>query len=361
MYKPEPTYTHGKERKTGVLIVNLGTPDAPTREALRPYLKEFLSDPRVVEIPRLIWLPILNGVILNTRPAQSAKKYAAIWTREGSPLKHHTVQQAILLQNRLSEKAGFPIHVDYAMRYGNPSIDAVLAKMKEQGCDRILVIPLYPQYAASSSGTVFDAVFECLKTFRNPPELRIIKHFHDDPGYIQALAQNISAYWQKNGMPEKLVMSFHGVPKRTLELGDPYHCECMKTGRLLAEALGLSEDRYRITFQSRFGKAEWLKPYTIEVAENLGREKTSRLDVVCPGFVSDCLETLEEIAMEVKQAFLNAGGGEFHYISCLNENDAWIDALCAIALKNLEGWLVRPEPGECETSRRLALEKGAKN
>ncbi len=317
--------------KTGILIVNLGTPDAPTKAALRPYLKQFLSDPRVVEIPKPIWWLILNGILLNTRPAQSARKYATIWTNEGSPLKFHTGKQAGLLQELIGERAT----VKYAMRYGNPSIESVL---KTMDCDRLLVIPLYPQYAASSSGTVFDAVFDCLKTMRNPPELRIIKHFQDHPGYIRALAGNISDYWKEKGRPEKLVMSFHGVPRRTIDLGDPYQSECLDTGRLLANALNLDEGQYEITFQSRFGRAEWLKPYTAETLENLGKQKLSRVDVVCPGFVSDCLETLEEIAMEVKQSYLNAGGGEFNYIPALNENEGWIRALSDIALTNLGDW-----------------------
>lgn len=358
MYKSEPSHTHGQQKRTGVLIVNLGTPDAPTKEALRPYLKEFLSDPRVVEIPRAVWWLILNGVILNTRPAESAKKYASIWMKEGSPLKVHTERQAALLGEALG-KLEHPPLVEYAMRYGNPSIAGVIDKMKLEGCDRILVIPLYPQYAASSSGTVYDAVFKEIGAMRNPPELRIIKHFHDDKGYIAALAENISNYWKANGHPEKLLMSFHGVPKRTLELGDPYHCECLKTGRLLAEALNLSEDEYMISFQSRFGRAEWLKPYTVEVAEQFGKDKIARMDVVCPGFVSDCLETLEEIAMEVKQVFLNAGGGEFNYIPTLNDNQEWIDALARIATANLHGWL--DAPADTEKGRRLALSKGAKN
>ncbi len=358
MYKPEPDHRHGLQKRTGVLIVNLGTPEAPTKEALRPYLKEFLSDPRVVEIPRALWWPILNGIILNTRPAESARKYASIWTKEGSPLKVHTMRQAALLGIELG-KLEHPPLVDYAMRYGTPSISSVLEKMKLDGCDRILVIPLYPQYAASSSGTVYDAVFKVFEAMRNPPELRIIKHFHDDKGYIDALAENISNYWAASGRPEKLLMSFHGVPKRTLELGDPYHCECLKTGRLLSEALNLAEDEYMISFQSRFGRAEWLKPYTVEAAEQFGKQKISRMDVVCPGFVSDCLETLEEIAMEVKQVFLNAGGGEFNYIPALNENQKWIEALARIAMDNLHGWM--DAPPDMETGRMLALSKGAKN
>ena len=260
-YQTEPAYTHGTPEKTAVLLVNLGTPEAPTAQALRPYLKEFLSDPRVIEIPRLAWWPILNGIILNTRPKKSAAKYASIWMPEGSPLKVHTERQATQLLGYLDEKARGVV-VDYAMRYGNPSIPEVLRKLKAQNCQRILLLPLYPQYAASTVATTYDAVFAELGKMRNPPALRTVKHFHDDPGYIRACAQNIRDYWTLHGRPDKLVMSFHGLPRYTLDKGDPYHCECRKTGRLIAEQLGLKPEQYLVTFQSRFGRAEWLKPYT---------------------------------------------------------------------------------------------------
>ena len=339
-YQTEPSHIHSSTAKTGILLLNLGTPDAPTKQAVKPYLKQFLSDPRVVEIPRLLWWLILNGIILQTRPKKSAEKYASIWDKhEGSPLRFHTEKQAKLLQGWLGEHVKSPIVVDYAMRYGNPSVDSALARMGEQGCDRILTIPLYPQYAASSTASALDAVYQFLLSKRNQPALRTIKHYHDDAGYISALAKNIQDYWMQNGRPDILIMSFHGVPRYTLDKGDPYHCECHKTGRLLAEALGLSKDQYRVTFQSRFGRAEWVKPYTAATLEELGQAKTRRVDVVCPGFVADCLETLEEIAMEVKHDFQAAGGGEFHYIPALNENSAWINALGEMALANLGGWV----------------------
>ncbi|MGO8753812.1 MAG: ferrochelatase [Gallionellaceae bacterium] len=358
-YQTEPDFTHGTPEKTAVLLVNLGTPEAPTAQALHPYLKEFLSDPRVVEIPRLAWWLVLNGVVLNTRPKQSAKKYASIWMPEGSPLKVHTERQTALLQGYLGEKVK-GIVVDFAMRYGNPSIPSVLRKLKEQNCQRILLLPMYPQYAASSVATVFDAVFTALQGMRNAPALRTIKHFHDHPGYIQATAQNIRDYWTLHGRPDKLVMSFHGLPRYTLDKGDPYHCECRKSGRLIAEALGLGQEQYLITFQSRFGRAEWLKPYTAATLQELGRQKTRRLDMVCPGFVADCLETLEEIAMEVREEFLRAGGGEYHYIPCLNERDEWIHMLTDLVLDNLHGWLDKPDAAEREQSRLRALAMGAK-
>ncbi len=361
-YPPEPPWKHGTVAKVGVLLINLGTPDAPTAKALRPYLKQFLSDPRVIEIPRAVWWPILNLIILNTRPKKSAAKYASIWTADGSPLLVHTRKQAKLLQGYLGERTRTPMVVDFAMRYGSPSVPSVIDKMKAQGCDRILALPMYPQFAASSTASALDAVFATLQGARNQPALRTVKHFHDHPGYIAALARSINDYWMQNGRPEQLIMSFHGVPRFTLDRGDPYHCECQKTGRLLAEALGLKPEGYRITFQSRFGRAEWLKPYTQPTLEALGKKKVGRVDVVCPGFVADCLETLEEIAMECKAAFLGAGGKEFHYIPCLNESPQWIHALTDLALANLQGWLT-DDPAQlrqaAEQSRLRALALGA--
>lgn len=363
-YLPEPPHDHGAVAKIGILLVNLGTPQAPTAAALRPYLKHFLWDPRLVEIPRALWWLILHGIVLNTRPRKSAEKYAKIWTTEGSPLRVHTERQANLLRGCLGAKTPHPLVVGWAMRYGAPPVDAELARLKAQGCRRVLVVPLYPQYAAASTGSAFDAVFEAASRMRNVPELRLVKHFHDHPGYIGALAQSVREYWTTHGRADQLVMSFHGVPRFTLERGDPYHCECQKTGRLLAEALSLKPEQYVITFQSRFGRAEWLKPYTQETVEALGRRKTRRVDVICPGFVSDCLETLEEIAIENKAAFLSAGGGEFHYIPCLNERPMWIEALAAICLAHLQGWTepaaMQPDAAEdLAASRRRALALGA--
>ena len=360
-YQPDPAYTHGIPAKTGVLLVNLGTPDAPSAQAVRTYLREFLGDPRVVEIPRPIWWLILNGIILNVRPKKSAAKYASIWMPEGSPLKVHMERQTALLQGYLGERAkGVPLVVDYAMRYGNPSIPSVLARLKGQNCQRILVVPMYPQYAASTTATAYDIVFRELQQMRNTPALRTIKNFHDHPGYIAACAQNIRDYWTLHGRPDKLVMSFHGLPGYTLEKGDPYHCECHKSARLIAEALGLTRDQYIVSFQSRFGKAEWLKPYTAATLQELGKQKTKRVDVVCPGFVADCLETLEEIALEVRDEFLHAGGGEYHYIPCLNERPDWIHALTGMVLDNLHGWLDKPDTAQLEQSRLRALAMGAK-
>ncbi len=359
----EPTYHHGTPSRTGVLLINLGTPDAPTAAAVKPYLREFLGDPRVVEIPRALWWLILNGIILNTRPKKSAEKYAQIWTKEGSPLLVHTQRQARMLKGYLGELLGnaAPV-VEFAMRYGSPSVASALEKLKQQNCGRILILPLYPQYAASSTATALDAVFDALRKMRNLPEIRTVRSFHDHPGYIAALAQSVHDDWMRNGRPDKLVMSFHGVPRYTLDKGDPYHCECQKTGRLLAEALGLKPDQYRISFQSRFGRAEWLKPYTTATLEELGKQGVNRVDVICPGFVGDCLETLEEIALEGKASFLGAGGKEFRYIPCLNERDDWILALSDIVSTNLQGWMAPPEEKEaCAATRNRALAMGAKD
>ncbi len=365
-YFPEPPFRHDQPSRVGVLLINLGTPDAPTAQALRPYLKEFLWDRRVVEIPRPIWWLILNGIILNTRPGKSAEKYASIWRPEGSPLKYFTERQSRLLAEELGRRLTTPPLVEYAMRYGKPSVAEKIQAMKAQGVDRLLVLPLYPQYAASSSGSALDAVWRALIHTRNPPDVRAVRHFHDHPGYIAALRQSIEAHWAEHGRPEVLVMSFHGVPRRSLDLGDPYHCECHKTGRLLAESLGLAASQYRITFQSRFGRAEWLQPYTDRTLEELGRQKTRRVDIVCPGFVADCLETLEEIALEGKASFLNAGGSEFRYIPALNDRPTWIATLADLAQAELTGWVgqtaeqaAQDEDLEGRLQRARAL--GAKN
>lgn len=360
-FAPEPPYHHGTPPRTGVLLVNLGTPDAPTPAATRTYLREFLSDPMVVEIPRPVWWVILNLFILPFRPRASAERYAQVWMNEGSPLRVHTERQTKLLRGYLGERIKHPLAIDYAMRYGKPSIADKIAEMKAANCSRILILPLYPQYSASTTGTVFAAAFKSLSRMRNMPAVRTVRNFHDHPGYIGALAQNVLDYWTKNGRPDQLLMSFHGVPRFTLDRGDPYHCECQKTGRLLAEALHLKEGQYRITFQSRFGRAEWLTPYTAEVLTEFGRKKTGRVDVVCPGFVADCLETLEEIAIEGKTLFLQAGGRELHHIPCLNERDDWMQALTDIVMKNLVGWTAGAPAEALESERLRATAMGAKH
>lgn len=364
-FNPEPSYRHGSVSRTAVVLANLGTPDAPTAAAVRVYLKQFLSDSRVVEIPKLIWWLILNGIILPFRSKQSAHKYASIWTEQGSPLKVHTEQQARLLQAAMVAR-GQDVRVEYAMRYGNPALPMVLDKLKEDGCDRILILPAYPQYSGTTTASILDTVFKHFTAVRNVPELRLVKHYHDSPAYIAALADSVRAHWQQYGRPDKLVMSFHGVPKRTLMLGDPYHCECYKTARLLTTALGLGKDDYLVTFQSRFGKAEWLQPYTAPTLQKLAREGVQRVDVMCPGFTSDCLETLEEIAMEAKADFIEAGGSAFHYIPCLNEAPEWIEAMADVVEQHIGGWPTAADPAlenarlaDAQTGRLRALEIGA--
>ncbi|MCM5679839.1 ferrochelatase [Schlegelella sp. S2-27] len=360
-FRSEPAHTHGAPEATAVLLCNLGTPDAPTAPALRRYLAEFLADPRVVEIPAFAWKPILHGIILRTRPTKSAAKYASIWMPEGSPLRVWTEKQAKLLRGYLGER-GQPVAVDFAMRYGQPSIASRLDALKARNTTRVLILPLYPQYSGTTTASVVDAVHSWARGVRRLPEFRFVNQYHDHPMYIDALAQRIAHHWMVHGRPDRLVMSFHGVPRRTLTLGDPYHCQCHKTARLLADRLGLDESQYKVTFQSRFGRAEWLQPYTEPTLHELGKAGVKRVDAICPGFVSDCLETLEEIAMEGRQAFLNAGGQEFRYIPCLNDQHEWIAALAAIAQQHLAGWPVpAAEPAALKAQRERALALGAKS
>ncbi len=361
-FRPEPAFRHGQAPRTAVLLVNLGTPDEPTAPALRRYLAEFLSDPRVVEIPRLVWWFILHGVILRTRPRQSAAKYASVWMPEGSPLAVWTARQAAALADELASR-GHDLLVRHAMRYGNPSIATVMDQLRTEGATRVLVLPAYPQYAAATTASVADKVLQWSTAARRMPELRFINEYHDDPGYIAALASRLRAHWAEHGRGDKLVLSFHGVPERSLLLGDPYHCQCHKTARLLAEALALPREQVVVTFQSRFGKAKWLEPYTEPTLEKLAAEGTRRVDVMCPGFVADCLETLEEIAQEARDAFLAAGGERFDYVPCLNDDATWIDALATLAERHLAGWDTKraDDPAAREAQRQRALALGAKD
>jgi ferrochelatase len=365
-FLPEPPFVHDRMPKIGVLLVNLGTPDEPTPAAVRRYLAEFLTDRRVIEIPSPLWRPVLHGAILRTRPKRSAAKYALIWSKDGSPLLVHGVKQRTLLLGLLGQRlkaTGLPsdyVVIELAMRYGRPSIASAIDALRAAGCDRILALPLYPQYAASSTASALDAVYDHATRMRRMPALRAIDSFHDDAGYIKALAQNINDYWVRHGRPAKLVLSFHGVPRRTLDRGDPYHCQCQKTARLLVGELGLDKNQYAISFQSRFGAAEWLKPYTANTLAELGRAGTARVDVCCPGFVADCLETLEEIGIEGKRTFLGAGGKDFHLIPCLNEHPMWIAALADLVARNLGGWLAKPpDASERELTQLRARNLGA--
>lgn len=361
-YLPEPAFSHGDSPRIGVLLVNLGTPDAPTAPALRRYLAEFLWDPRVVEIPRAIWWFILNLIILPLRPRASAAKYASIWSAEGSPLRVHTERVTEILKGRLQNRFGDAMVIDYAMRYGRPSVSDAIASLRVLHCDRLLVIPMYPQFAGSTTASVCDAVFDALKARRVVPELRVLRNFHDRPDYIAALATSIREYWDEHGEPDCLMMSFHGVPRRSLDLGDMYHCECHKTGRMVAQRLGLAEGRWKVCFQSRFGKAEWLKPYTAPTLVEMAEAGVGRVDVVCPGFVADCLETLEEIAMEGREEFLEHGGREYHYIPCLNQREDWIDALERMIGEQTADWCAK-QPGAqaLAESRAAALAIGAED
>ena len=342
-FQPEPAYTHGTPSATGILLVNLGTPDEPTAPAVRRYLKEFLSDARVVEIPKAIWWLILNGIILNVRPKKTAAKYASIWMKEGSPLRVYTARQAQMLRGFMGEIVKSPVKVDYAMRYGNPSMESAIDKLKAANCENILILPLYPQYASSTTASTFDQLARVLMQRRNVPGIRLVRSYHDHPAYIKAIAQNVNAEWMKIGRPnfatDKLLMTFHGLPRFHLDKGDPYHCQCHKTARLIAEELGLQKDQYVVTFQSRFGRAEWLQPYTDKTLESLGKQGVKRIDVICPGFAADCLETLEEIADEGKITFLKAGGSEFQYIPVANDTQAFVGALTEIAREHLAGWV----------------------
>ena len=367
-FQTSPPYEHGSPESLGVLVVNLGTPDEPTAGAVRRFLREFLSDPRVVEIPRVIWLPILYGFILPFRPSRSAEAYGKIWTSEGSPLLHISEDIMRSLTQKLSQRFAGPVHTALGMSYGSPSLPSALDKLHAAGARRIIVLPLYPQYSGTTTGSVFDAVTAALSKRRWVPEVRFVNHYHDSPGYIAALAASVSDYWSQNGRGDKLLLSFHGIPKQTFLNGDPYHCQCLKTARLLASSLELSEDDYYVTFQSRLGRAEWLKPYSDETIAELGQGRLARLDVLCPGFAADCLETLEEMAMQNAEIFRESGGGEYHYIPALNARDDHVSFLARLVEKHAGGWPESsPDWSESEAarerdrSRERAVTQGASN
>lgn len=337
-YQGEENFQHNRPETLGVLITNLGTPDTPTASGLRKYLSEFLSDPRVVEIPRLLWLVTLHGIILRFRPAKSARAYQSIWTDEGSPLLVISKKQQQKLQQTLSETYQLPVKVVLGMRYGSPSITSALEELKAANARRILILPLYPQYASSTTGSSFEAISKVVGRWRWVPELRFINQYYEHPLYIEALANSVHEHLQLSGQAEKLLMSFHGIPRVTQEDGDPYLCHCHKTGRLLAEKLGLNEEQYLVTFQSRFGKAEWIQPYTEQTLKALAADGVKHVAVVTPGFSADCLETLEEIGEENREYFIQAGGERYDFIPCLNDRDDHIAALASIINSNITGW-----------------------
>ncbi|WP_421132742.1 ferrochelatase [Alteromonas sp. A079] len=339
-FKSNKGFTHAQADKIGVLVTNLGTPDSPTAGALRPYLKEFLSDPRVVEVPRPIWWCILNLIILNIRPKRSAAAYATVWTEDGSPLLSITKAQSKALEAKCKAAYGDDVVVDFAMRYGNPSIKSVLDRMLENGVRKLVVLPLYPQYSASTTGSTFDAIAQDFMKRRWLPELRFINHYNDRDDFITALANKVKAHWKTHDKADKLIFSYHGIPKRYLMNGDPYHCECHKTSRLIAEKLGLAHDDYMTTFQSRFGREEWLKPYTDETLKGLPQAGVRSIQVMCPGFSADCLETIEEIGEENREYFMEAGGERYEYIDALNSDEEHIEMLFSLVQENLHGWTV---------------------
>ena len=322
--------------QTAVLLVNLGTPTAPTAKALRPYLAEFLSDRRVIDYPRWKWWPILHGVILRLRPRRSAHAYRRIWDAQGSPLRWRSEALARALQAEL----GTGVRVALAMRYGAPAVMPTVAQLQREGVRRLLVLPLYPQYSATSTGSVIDAVADAMKAMRWPPELRFVNDYHDDPGHIEALAASIEAWWARHGRGDRLLLSFHGIPERYVRLGDPYAEQCRTTARLLRERLKLDESQMLLSFQSRVGREAWLSPYTDTTVRQLAAEGVRRLDVACPGFAVDCLETLEEIAMQNRDFFIEAGGESLRYIPALNDGAEQVHSLAALVRRHLAGWPV---------------------
>lgn len=355
-------FSHEQPLRAGVLLTNLGTPDAPRRADLRRYLKEFLSDPRVVEYPRVLWWLILNLIVLNVRPARSAEAYRKIWTEQGSPLLANTRRLMDGVIERCAERFGQPPLVKMAMRYGQPSVSSVLREMHDAQLHRLLVIPLYPQYSGSTTGSTFDAVSAALRRWRWVPELRMINSYHDEPLYIEALAERVKRAWTENRRGELLLMSFHGVPRRYVLNGDPYHCQCHATARLLADKLDLREDQWQVVFQSRFGREPWLQPYCDETLKTLPEKGVRSVDVVCPGFSADCLETLEEIAMQNRELFEKAGGESFQYIPCLNDEPSHLDLVLDLIEQHAAGWpeLRQPaQPGVLEARRARAVAMGA--
>jgi ferrochelatase len=358
-YQSQTGFTHNQADKIGVLVTNLGTPPAPTKQALKPYLKQFLSDPRVVEVPKLIWWFILNGVILNLRPKRSAAAYATVWSDEGSPLMVHTRNQAKGLATRFSEKWGNEVIVEFAMRYGQPSVDGAIDTLLNAGARKIIVLPLYPQYCASTTGSTFDAIAHDFVKRRWLPELRFINQYVDHAPYIQCIADSIKSHWETHGRADKLLFSYHGIPKRYLLNGDPYHCQCHKTTRLVAQALGLHKDEYMTTFQSRFGREEWLKPYTDETLKSFPSEGIKSVQVICPGFSSDCLETIEEIGEENREYFMENGGQKYEYIASLNSDDAHLDMLFELLQLNMQGWETKHSEVDFTQRGQRAKEMGS--
>ncbi len=341
-YTARADFRHDDTPRLGVLIANLGTPDAPTAPALRRYLGQFLADPRVIELPRILWRAILHGIVLRTRPKKSAAAYSEVWSEGGSPLLVTGKAQAAGIAERLAARLEGPVAVELGMRYGEPSMATAMRKLRDAGAERLVVLPLYPQYSGTTTASTFDALAEELRQWRWIPELRFIGQYHDDPRFIRCLADSIREHWAEHGRGEKLLFSFHGTPKRYLLNGDPYHCQCRKTARLVAETLELDDGEWTVAFQSRFGNEEWLKPYTDETVSAFAREGMKTLDVICAGFSADCLETLEEIEGENAEYFEENGGEALRYIRCLNDRPDHLEMLTELLMEHVQGW---PEAG----------------
>ena len=346
-------FNHATPFKTGVLIVNLGTPDAPTPSAVRRYLNEFLSDPRVIDKPRWLWWLILHGIILRLRPYKAAHAYQQIWTEQGSPLLTISQKQSEKLQKQLNKKYSH-VSVALGMSYGSPSLKTALESLKKANVNNIVILPLYPQYSATTTASIFDAVAKELKHWRFLPTIEFINHYHDKPQYIKTLADSIRTEWEQQGQAEKLLLSFHGLPKSYLAAGDPYFCECQKTARLLATELNLSEEQWMITFQSRMGVEEWLTPYTDKTLQALAQQGVKSIQVACPGFSADCLETLEEINMQNRDIFLEAGGEHYHYIPALNDSDEHIEMIASLVEPQIDLWQQQQVPHDSELTQKLA-------
>jgi len=361
------SYQHGPQEKLGILLVNLGSPDAPKPSAVRRYLAQFLADPRVIEANRFIWWLVLHGIILRFRPSRAAKAYQKVWTEEGSPLLHYTRLQTQAIQIKLEDRFRGHVIADMAMTYGKPSIKNGLEGLRKAGARRLLILPLYPQYSGTTTAAVFDQVTNVLQGWRWLPDLRMINQYHDHPKYIEALANSIKNQWANNERGELLLFSFHGIPQRYVNNGDPYFCHCQKTARLVAEKLELKADEWKVVFQSRFGREPWLEPYCSVTLQELPASGIKNVDIICPGFAADCLETLEEIKMENKDLFIEAGGETFNYIPCLNDSEDHMTALCEILTAHMFGWpetMPNWDAGklavEANKTRQRAIEMGAK-
>jgi ferrochelatase len=345
-YSAQTKFSHANQPATGVLLVNLGTPEQANPRAVRKYLAEFLADPRVVEMPRILWRLILHGIILRVRPGPVAKNYAKIWTEQGSPLMVKSQAVADKLQAKLDQALPGPVHVALAMRYGQPSIASGLEQLRDKYIERLLVIPMYPQYSATTTAAIFDEVSHQLQSWRWLPQFRMLMHYHDHPRYIRAIADQIQHSLEENGKPDKLILSFHGIPQRYHKAGDPYYCQCQKTARLVSESLSLAKQDWMLCFQSRFGREPWLQPYLDKTLEAMPAQGIKSVQIIAPGFAADCLETLEELALQNHETFKQHGGESYHYIPALNDSDAQIELLLALIREETRGW---PETdSECQ-------------